>query len=72
MSTLLCFESEGVFVINGKDCFVVKNDQTCFNFSHVIGHDILIDGIKKTALGVEFNAHASPWKQGESISIMCE
>ena len=72
MSDLLCFKSDDSYMVKGNDCFAVKNDRECDDFSHLIGHGVLIDGNKRRVIGIERLTHSPPWKKGESIALMCE
>ena len=50
--------------------FAVKNPVECSDFSHLIGSVVEIDGVQYEVMGVEFKAHAPPWKEGEDIGLL--
>lgn len=72
IGTLLRFESRSRFEINGNDCFPVKLGHDCFNFDHLIGQEVFINGVKRKVIGVEFFAHSAPWSKDEGVALMCE
>jgi hypothetical protein len=65
------FKSLSDFYIEsrGYHVYAVELDETVEDFSDYKGHKILIDGKEVTCCGVEFFAHAPPWRKGEKVGI---
>ena len=66
---MLKFRTEGVIEVNGLRNAVVKNPHGCKDFTHIIGKDVEVDGIKERVIGVERFAHCPPWREGEMIGL---
>lgn len=58
------------FVVRGMMAFAVRNPSACDDFSHLIGHDVKLNGELARVHGVERQAHAPPWKAGEIIGVV--
>jgi hypothetical protein len=60
------------FTAVGKTCFVVENPVECADFSHIIGHNVRVDGVERKVVAVERATHLPPWKKGELISLVVD
>lgn len=71
------FTSLGTFHINGRGTavyivYTVLNPFECFDFSHLIGQLVLIDGEARKVAAVERYAHTAPWHKDEKIGLVVE
>lgn len=65
------FKSEGQFTVTGRGiCHAVTNPRECYDFDHLIGAEVLIDGQLRKVLGVERFMHSAPWRAGEKIGLL--
>lgn len=44
-------------------------DRDTHGFEHIVGRNVMIDGVAYHASGVERFAHCAPWYAGEEIAI---
>ena len=65
------FKSLSDFFIEsrGYHVYAVDLDETVEDFDNYKNHKVLIDGREVICCGVEFFAHAPPWRKGENIGI---
>ena len=65
-------DTNDTFMVNGKRAFAAKNPSECYNFNHLTGHEVEINGNIEKIYSVERYVHIPPWRQGESICIVLE
>lgn len=54
------------------EIFVIPNPITCDNFNHLFGRGkVRINGREREVVGIERFRHEPPWKEGETIGLVC-
>ena len=64
------FESMDRFKVSRGIAFVVNLDRTTYDFEHIIGKEIIIDGDHYIGIGVDRYAHVPPWHVDSPIAIL--
>src|SRR3990167_11521005 len=65
----LVFTSQSQLDLGLEACFIVPNPHECYNFLHLIGQTVIIDGNVYKILGIERYLHMSPYKKFEPIGL---
>lgn len=63
-------EAESFYIRGRGQVFSVLLDQETYDFSHLIGQKVRINGNQYTCTGVDHFAHTPPWRLGERIGIL--
>jgi hypothetical protein len=70
MSELPQFEAIDWYTIKGVgQMAAVALDRDTSDFAHLVGKEVLIDGVAYRVRAVERFAHCSPWRAGEQIAL---
>ena len=65
------FKSDSRYEVGGRgQAFSVLNPVTCYNFSHLLYQQVVIDGVQYEVAGVESYAHAWPICKDEHIGLL--
>jgi hypothetical protein len=68
---MISFSSLDRHAVQGRgDVLIVSLDRDTADFSHLLGHDVQIDGKVVRVVGVERFAHSPPWRAGEHIGLL--
>jgi len=70
MFDLPTFVSSDTFKVPRGHAFVVKLDRTTYDFEHIIGKEIVINGKSYIGLDVSKYANVPPWHIGSPIAIL--
>ena len=70
MIDLPTFVSSNTFKVLRGHAFVVKLDRTTYDFEHIIGKEIVINGKSYIGLDVSKYANVPPWHMGSPIAIL--
>jgi hypothetical protein len=72
MIDLPTFVSSDTFKVPRGHAFVVKLDKTTYDFEHIIGKEIVINGKFYIGLDVSKYADVPPWHIGSPIAILAK
>ena len=66
-------DDKNIFKVHGRgNAYTVQNPKECNDFDYLMNQKILMNGRKRTVIGVDRFAHCPPWRKDELISLLLE
>ena len=64
------FASLDSYTAGGRTTFFVHNNEECYDFAHIIGKTVMIDGVLCDVIGVDRYTHLPPFRKGDVIGLV--